>query len=126
MANEINDIEVKSVQDALETAGMFFYRLERLANSSIVLNEFKDGDFQNPLYKQDCLFYQLESIRDLSRKYENLFDDLAISFGRTIDFKLKELDMLASGSAELLPEDSAQAVLAGSVNSALEHPSPKP
>ncbi len=107
------EIKVNSVQDALEKAGMFFYRLEKLANSSIVINEFKDDKFKNAAYKQDCLFYQLEAIRDLAQQCEDLFDELAVTFGRSIDLKFKELDRIEPGTAELLPEDSAQAVLAG-------------
>jgi len=108
MLNE--EVKVNSVQEALEKAGMFFYRLEKLANSAIMLNECKEGDFQDPLYKQDCLFYQLEAIRDLSKQFEDVCEDLAVTFGRSIDLKLKELDRLALGAAELLPENSAQGV----------------
>ena len=106
-------MNVKTVQDAMEQASLFFYRIEKLANSTIILNEAKDGDFQNPLYKQDCLVYQLENIRDLAKQYESLFDDLAISFGRPIDSRLKELGSPSSGMGELLPEDSSQGILAG-------------
>ncbi len=104
------EMNVRSVQDALEKAVLFFYRLEKLASCSIVINEFKDDKFKNPGYKQDCLFYQLEAIRDLSQQCEDLFDELAVTFGSQIDLKLKELDRLAPGAAELLPENSAQAV----------------
>jgi hypothetical protein len=97
------EINFKSVQDAMEQASLFFYRIEKLANSTIFLNEFKDGDFQNPLYKQDCIHYQLENIRDLAKQYECLFDELTMSFGRPIDLQLK-------GLAELLPENSATGV----------------
>jgi hypothetical protein len=96
-------MNVKSVQDAMEKAGEIFYRIEKLANSTLMLNECRDGEFQNPLYKQDCLFYQLESIRDLAKQYEHLFDELSTSFGRPIDVQLK-------GLAELLPENCATGV----------------
>jgi hypothetical protein len=97
------EINVKSVQDAMEKAGYFFYRIEKLANSTIMLNECRDGDFQNPAYKQDCLYYQLEAIQDLAKQCEHLFDELSTSFGKPIDVQLK-------GLAELLPENSGVGV----------------
>jgi hypothetical protein len=103
MTQQDEVINFKTVQDAMEQAGMFFYRIEKLANSTLFLNEVKEGEFQKPLYKQECLFYQLENIRDLARQYEKLFDDLAITFGIPIDSRLKELDGLMQGKAGILP-----------------------
>jgi len=85
------DFNFKSVQDALEQAGLFFYRLEKLANTALVINSFKDGEFKNPIYKEECVYYQLELIRDLAKQFETLFDEGAMTFGRQIDLNIKEV-----------------------------------
>jgi hypothetical protein len=96
------ETNIKSVEDAINEASMFFYRLERMASSAIVLNEYKDGTFQDLLYKQDCIYYQLETIRNIAKQCETFFEDLAIDFGSHIDKKLKALDGDPATEAELL------------------------
>jgi hypothetical protein len=96
------ETNIKSVEDAINEASMFFYRLERMTSSAIVLNEFKDGTFQDALYKQDCLYYQLESIRNIAKQCETFFEDLAFDFGSNIDTKLKALEGGPASEAELL------------------------
>lgn len=116
------ETDINSVEDAINKASMFFCRLERMASSAIMLNECKDGSFQDPLYKQDCIYYQLETIRNIAKQCETFFEDLSFTFGNNIDKKLKELERLEPVTqAELLPEDSAQAVLAGGIQSTPEH-----
>jgi hypothetical protein len=107
------DFQFKTVQAAFEKAGLIFSRLNILANTAIVMNDYKDGDFENPLYRQDCLYYQLEAIRDLSKQFETLFDDVAMTLGRRADSVLKAADSQRPESVELLPENAAHGVLSG-------------
>jgi len=92
----------KSVEDAINEASISFYRLEKLASSAIVLNEFNDGTFKDGPYKQDCLYYQLETIRNIAKQCETFFEDLACDFGSNIDTKLKALEGGPASEAELL------------------------
>ncbi len=82
-------------QDAFEKASLFFSRIERLASTAMVINEQKYGEFKNPLYREDCLFYQLEAIRDLAGQFDDVFSGLAISLGRKCDLRLKDLERAA-------------------------------
>ncbi|OAI15307.1 hypothetical protein A1507_14420 [Methylomonas koyamae] len=84
-----DDLTFKSNQDALEKAGLLFCRIEKLASTAIVINGNKDGEFKNPLYREYCVYYQLEAIRDLAKKYEIVFDGLAMTLGRPSDLQLK-------------------------------------
>lgn len=94
----------KSVEDAINEASMFFYRLERMASSAIVLNGCKDGTFQDPLYKEDCLYYQLETIRNMAEQCETFFEDLAFDFGKSIDTQLKARESGSAAESALLAD----------------------
>ena len=89
-------------QDAFEKAGLFFSRIERLASSALAINEQQYGEFSDPLYRQDCLYYQLEAIRDLAGQFNELFDELAIELGRKTDLRLEALEVDIDPEAKLL------------------------
>lgn len=90
-----DEMTFKDNQDAFEKASLFFSRIERLASTAMVINEQKHGEFKNPLYREDCVFYQLEAIRDLAGQFDDVFSDLAISLGRKCDLRLQELESAA-------------------------------
>lgn len=122
MAITLNeDFNFNSVQDAFEGASQFFYRLEKLASTAIEINSIKHGQFKDPLYREECVYYQLESIRDLAKQFESLFDNVAGNLGRETDLLLKNAEALNHGSVELLPQNSSQAVFATGQESRLEN-----
>jgi hypothetical protein len=89
-------------QDAFEKAAYFFGRLKRLASTALLVNGSKDGEFRDLLYREDCLHYQLEAIRDLADQFKDLFDDVAFELGRKSDLRIQSLDGGPSGEAALL------------------------
>jgi hypothetical protein len=98
MLNE--EFHFKTIQDAFEQAGMLFSRLSILANTAIVINDYKYGDFADPLYRQDSLHYQLEAIRDLAKQFDDLFNDTAMTLGRQTDALRKDAESFNQGPAE--------------------------
>lgn len=70
------EINFKSCEDAFESISMVFYRIDKIANSAILINDSRDGEFEDPAYKQDCVYYQLEAIRNIAQKFEQAIDKL--------------------------------------------------
>lgn len=102
-----DDFNFKTVQEAFERASQYFYRLEKLANSAIEINGLKYGEFKDPLYREECVYYQLESIRDLSKQFESLFNDVATTLGRESDLRLKPLEDAPSAETAFIADFQA-------------------
>lgn len=107
------DFDFKTNQAALERAALGFYRISLLANTAIEVNSLMCGDFKDSGYRTDCVFYQLEAIRDLARQFEEVFSTATIAIERVTDMRLDELETAQTQGGELLPEDCGTGVLSG-------------
>lgn len=89
-------------QDAFEKASYYFGRLKRLASTALLVVSNRSGEFQDSSYREDCVYYQLEAIRDLADQFDDLFDKVAVGLGRKSDLQLKALDEAPTAEAALL------------------------
>lgn len=91
-------------QDAFEKASCFFGRLKRLASTALLVNGDRSGEFQDSSYREDCVYYQLEAIRDLADQFDNMFDEVAVGLGRRSDLQFNALDEAPAAEAALIAD----------------------
>ncbi len=91
-------------QDAFEKASYFFGRLKRLASTALLVIGDRSGEFQDSIYREDCVYYQLEAIRDLAGQFDNLFNEVAGGLDRKSDLQLKALDETPAAEAALIAD----------------------
>ena len=101
------DFTFRTNQDAFEKASYFFGRLKRMASTALLANSDKNGEFKDPLYREDCVHYQLEAIRDLADQFDDLFDEAAFELGRKSDLQLKALDASPASESALIADFQA-------------------
>ncbi|MBS4034255.1 MAG: hypothetical protein KGZ85_07325 [Ignavibacterium sp.] len=107
----VEETNFKSTQEAFEYLALIFDRISGVADTAIVINDYKYGDFEDPLCREDRVSFQLEIIRDLAKQFTKVCDNIPWDLGQPANLSLKSVDKQPQGNLDALPECKASAVL---------------